>query len=90
MAIETKSFVIDHVQMRYKNSSVLTGNRNPSKPVIDGVNEMSVQCKMCGTAWHATPGSDRGQFQNIVGSVRISCHQCDAEGSVPKKDLKQS
>jgi len=82
MSDETIS--VGNFQWSYAKSARLTGNRNPTKPEVDGLQSMDAKCP-CGARWEARKSAtpEHGHFTELVGGLTIICPRCGREDGLP-------
>jgi len=74
------AFKLTDVERLNSQSKEITPN---PQEVWVGIASATVTCVRCGAAWHATPGTQRGEFSQSGRHLFIQCQDCDVEEFVP-------
>lgn len=84
-------FTIRGVRWNYKDSNVLTGNRNPTRPFRHEYKDVSVKCESCSAEWVAQRSpfeeGSPGSFTVFLGGMNLWCGTCGQKGKIETSEL---
>jgi len=87
MAEDAKGFKVWNVQMR-EIPSGKKGGDGTAESGQKGVASASVECLKCGKTWTATEGPEAKSLTNALGSIVITCPNCNQTGAVQPSEFQ--
>ena len=89
--VHTRALVFAPLSVLWTYTSLRDLAPHNSQGAVDSSpTEIQIRCLRCKLQWIAaqgTPGSARGDFEQINGHVRLVCPGCKAEGSIEVSGL---
>jgi hypothetical protein len=81
MRLETSEFIVTGCAWSYRASRELSDSRNPEMH-RNGVESVSLTCRIFNLKWVATKGEDYGQFRPAISAIHVTCPNGETEGQI--------